>query len=217
MVRNILRKFKLRFSEENKKQEALSKIQNYLSIEGWLTTEEALGLYSIAKKLSTKKQPVVVEIGSWKGKSTFCIAIGLQNGEINCIDPFNAAGEEGSREIYEKNKGEKSLIEQFQANLSTKPSGVLIKTLQGYSNQFIDSFSQIDFLFIDGDHSIKGCRFDFVEYEKFIRPGGFLAFHDYDPNRPDLGPTWVIENLVSKHNAYSHYQNYDSLCVFRKC
>ena len=112
MLSNILLKFKLRFSEE-KKQKALSKIQNYLSIEGWLTAEEALGLYSIAKKLSIKKQPVVVEIGSWKGKSTFCIAIGLQNGEINCIDPFNAAGEEGSREIYEKNKGEKSIIEQF--------------------------------------------------------------------------------------------------------
>lgn len=216
MLRSILLKFKIINSQQSIKQKVLSEIQNYLTIDGWLTNEEAFGLYSIAKSISQKKEPIVVEIGSWKGKSTFCIAMGLQKGEINCIDPFNAAGEDGSREIYENNMGEKSLLEQFQENLSTIPACVIIKTLQGYSSQFINSFSKIDFLFIDGDHSIEGCKFDFVEYEKFIRSGGFLAFHDYDPNRTDFGPTWVIENLVSKYKVYSHYQNYDSLCVFRK-
>lgn len=215
MLRNILRKFKQRVFEETKRK-VYSKIQNYLSIEGWLTAEEALGLYSIAKKVSTKKQPVVVEIGSWKGKSTFCIAMGLQNGEINCIDPFNAAGEEGSKEIYEKNKGEKSLLEQFQANLLTKPAGVKIKALQGYSSEFTEIFSKIDFLFIDGDHSIEGCRFDFENFAKNINPGGYLAFHDYDPLRITLGPTWVIENLVKKDASFSFLCTYDSLAIYKK-
>jgi MMP 1-O-methyltransferase len=142
--------------------------------------------------------------------------MGLQKGEINCIDPFNAAGDEGSKDMYEKTKGVKSLLEQFQDNLSLIPSSITINTLQGYSNEFIGSIEAIDFLFIDGDHSIEGCKFDFEGYEKFIKPGGFIAFHDYHPKRKDLGPTWVIENLVKQNNCYSLHDIYDSLCVFRK-
>ncbi|MFL5908750.1 MAG: class I SAM-dependent methyltransferase [Solirubrobacterales bacterium] len=37
---------------------------------------------------------------------------------------------------------------------------------------------QLDFLFIDGDHSYEGVKSDFELYEPFVRPGGITAFHD---------------------------------------
>jgi predicted O-methyltransferase YrrM len=189
-------------------------LQGYLTIEGWLSPAEANGLYELAASL--KLDAVVVEIGSWKGKSTYCIAQGLRQGVIHCIDPFNAAGDPGNKEIYEKAKGEKSLLQQFQENLATTPPGVKINTLKGYSTEFVGKIKNIDFLFIDGDHSVDGCRFDFEHYATDLKPGGFLAFHDYYPERKELGPTWVIDNLVRSNPAFIFYKNFDTLSVFKK-
>lgn len=36
----------------------------------------------------------------------------------------------------------------------------------------------LDFLFIDGDHSYEGVRSDFKTYREFVRPGGIIALHD---------------------------------------
>jgi predicted O-methyltransferase YrrM len=45
---------------------------------------------------------------------------------------------------------------------------------------------QVDFLFIDGDHTYEGVKSDFEAYKSLVRPGGIIAFHDicfhpYDP------------------------------------
>ena len=189
-------------------------LNHYLNIEGWLTSAEAMGLFQIAEILP--KNSTVLEIGSWKGKSTWCISQGLKKGTIHCIDPFNAAGEEGSKEIYEKTKGNNSLLEQFQNNMKGISKKVKITTHKGYSSDFVDTILNIDFLFIDGDHSVEGCRFDYENFENEVKVGGFLAFHDYYLDRPELGSTWVIENLVKQNKNYIHYNYFDSLAVFKK-
>lgn len=40
----------------------------------------------------------------------------------------------------------------------------------------------IDFLFIDGDHSLFGVINDFVRYSPLVKPGGIVAFHDINPD-----------------------------------
>jgi len=37
---------------------------------------------------------------------------------------------------------------------------------------------QLDFLFIDGDHSREGVWADFRLYSPLVRAGGLIAFHD---------------------------------------
>lgn len=36
----------------------------------------------------------------------------------------------------------------------------------------------LDFLFIDGDHSLEGVKADFDNYRRFVRAGGWVALHD---------------------------------------
>lgn len=36
----------------------------------------------------------------------------------------------------------------------------------------------VDFLFIDGDHSLRGCAMDWNMYAPLVRPGGIVGFHD---------------------------------------
>lgn len=50
------------------------------------------------------------------------------------------------------------------------------KTLQRVKKLLGDK--EIDFLFIDGDHSTAGCRMDFDMYSQLVRRGGLIAFHD---------------------------------------
>lgn len=38
--------------------------------------------------------------------------------------------------------------------------------------------NELDFLFIDGDHSYDGAREDFMMYSPLVREGGLIAFHD---------------------------------------
>ncbi|MFN8207210.1 MAG: class I SAM-dependent methyltransferase [Bacteroidales bacterium] len=192
----------------------LSQISEYRNIDGWLTDNEAYGLYNLATKLPLNS--TLVEIGSWKGKSTFCLAKGLRKGKIYAIDPFNAEGEPGSKEIYAQNRGEIPLLEQFSTEMTRLGVSEKIEPLQGYSSQFVNKFTTIDFLFIDGDHSIEGCDFDFTHFSPFVRRGGYIAFHDFYPDRDELGPTWVIKNRVLLDNRYGFFRKYDSLWIAKK-
>ena len=209
----LLKKIKNQFIRLTN-NETLSEISDYKNIDGWLTENEALGLYLTASKL--EKDSVIVEIGSWKGKSTYCMARGLRAGKIYAIDPFNAEGEEGSKETYENTKGEVPLFDQFITTLKQYGLTDKIEPLKGYSHEFIDRFSQIDFLFIDGDHSIKGCDYDFTHYSPLVKKGGFIAFHDFDPSRDTLGPTWVIKNKIMNNADYVFYRSHDSLWIAQK-
>ena len=59
----------------------------------------------------------------------------------------------------------------------------LAETLEQVKNLFASE--NIDFAFIDGDHTYEGVKSDFVSYAPLVRPGGIVAFHDILP-RPDL-------------------------------
>lgn len=185
----------------------------YKNIQGWLTPSEALGLRYVASKLN--KNSRVLEIGSWKGKSTYCIAHGLVDSTIFCIDPFNADGELQSKSSYELERGDEDLLTQFNKNVKGF-NKIQINPYKGYSQDFVGKVNDVDFLFIDGDHSQEGCKFDFDHFEDIVKPGGYIAFHDYHPKRKEVGPTYVIEQIVSKNNNYKWMYRFDSLVVFQK-
>ena len=65
---------------------------------GWLTEAEGIFLYKTAKTISPKN--VIVEIGSWKGKSTICLGKGVQDGnkaKIYAIHPHIGSSEHQKR------------------------------------------------------------------------------------------------------------------------
>jgi len=191
-------------------------IKAFKGIDGWLTNNEAWGLYTIAQKLPANA--IAVEIGSWQGKSTYCIAKGLRNGKIFAIDPFNAGsgvGDEGNIKIYQERKANRDLQSSFLNNMKTLGVSEKIIIKKGFSNEFYADFDQINFLFIDGDHSIEGCKSDYDNYAPKVIKGGFIAFHDYYEENHDLGPTYVIEKVISK-NEFSFFARYDSLWVGQK-
>ena len=96
------------------------KLEPYRGIDGWLTDEEALGLYRLASKLPP--DATVVEIGSWQGKSTFCLASGLRSGKVHAIDPFDASGgfDVRSEKEYMEKKAGHDLLARFRENMTAR-------------------------------------------------------------------------------------------------
>ncbi len=52
---------------------------------------------------------------------------------------------------------------------------------------------ELDFLFIDGDHTYEGVKKDFEMYSPLVRKGGLIAFHDivgHDPGVSEVDRYW---------------------------
>lgn len=193
----------------------IRRIRAYRDIDGWLTDNEAAALYILSRLMHTNR--TIVEIGSWKGKSTYCLAKDLgSNCHIHAIDPFDASGEPGSNELYKERMGQTLLVDQFIGNM--RRFSVLEKIIlkKGYSHQFVGQFRAIDLLFIDGDHSIRGCDSDFLNYSPLVSSGGYIALHDFDPSRKELGSTWVVTNRVMPSKKYLFWGIFDSLWIAKK-
>lgn len=45
----------------------------------------------------------------------------------------------------------------------------------------------VDFLFIDGDHTYRGVREDFLRFRRYVADGGIVALHDIVPHPPETG------------------------------
>lgn len=56
----------------------------------------------------------------------------------------------------------------------------------------------VDFLFIDGDHSYGGVKADYQNYSQFVRPGGLIVFHDV-VGLPEVAKLW---NEVKRGQRY---------------
>ena len=192
----------------------------YLSIDGWLTVDEAIALYELARSVPDR-EPVVVEIGSWQGKSSVVLGIGLkskQGATLYCVDPFDASGDGSSEKDYQKRRGELVgfLRERFLSNLQQTGVREMVKVLQGYSHEVVEGFDQsIDLLFIDGDHDYESVLRDFRDWTPMVAEGGVLCMHDVgNPLVP--GPQQVVVEEMRRSPVWGEHRQVDSLFIARK-
>src|ERR1019366_545604 len=167
-------------------------------IEGWLSDVEAEALFRISHDYVPEDCPVVVELGSWKGKSSVMIAAGLlgkKSPRLYCVDSFDATGDAVSEPIYKGlAKQEVSLQVQFERNVSCLSH--IVTPIRGYTREVAQSWSTpLDFLFIDASHDYEDVLNDFRKWSPFIRVGGIIAFHDVSSGWP--GPSRVVEENLA--------------------
>jgi predicted O-methyltransferase YrrM len=135
---------------------------------GYLHPLEGRILYWLASQVPADGQ--VVEVGSYKGKSSGFLAAGLTPGaRLACVDTWR-----NDAMPYDEPSDSMS---EFVINLG--PYWDSIDVCRGRSVEVAVSWSrQIDLLFIDGDHSYEGCSTDLTSWFPYVRSGGWIAFHD---------------------------------------
>ena len=65
---------------------------------------------------------------------------------------------------------------------------------------------QIDFLFIDGDHTYYGVKRDYEMYGPLVRKGGIIAFHDIGKN--EEGGVYDLWQEIKQQNEFSDYKEF---------
>src|SRR5262245_52870797 len=195
----------------------------YEAISGWLSEREAITLFDLAQSVRNDR-PVVVEIGSWVGKSSIIIGKGLKgktDPTLYCIDPFNGDADDADRPLYAREAGTlpKTLKEVFLENM--RNNGVLdvVRPLEGYSFAFAPDFNEpIDFLLIDGNHDYEAVLQDYEQWSPKVRPGGVIAFHDvvFGDDPDPAGPGMVAEKHIFANPRWTDVKVVDNLLVARK-
>ena len=156
-----------------------------------MTPRELEFLYATATAMASGA--CVVELGSWKGRSTVAICEGLKEGSatLYCVDNF--LGSSGM--AYRVDPG--AVQREFESN--TREYGfvkLLVSDTQSAAARFDDG--SIDWIFIDADHSYQSVARDIETWAAKLRPGGILSGHDY---------TW-FEVAIAVHRE---------LCSVRVC
>ena len=121
-----------------------------------------------------------VEVGSWKGKSSAYMAVEIANSNkeirLYCVDTW-----EGSRE-HRENASARDLSGLYRIFLENmRPAEhyyipLKISSLEA-SRKFKDN--SLDFVFLDASHEYEDVKDDILAWLPKVKPGGFLAGHDY--------------------------------------
>ena len=153
-------------------------------IPGWLTDEEGEALYELAR--SCRGDGVIVEIGSWKGKSTVCLGLGSQAGRsvpIYAIDPH-----------ADYRFGD------FKTNVERAGITDLVHPIASLSQAAAAAFDQpIELLFVDGSHEYDLVLEDFEQWVPKVVDGGWVAFHDTTWTK---GPRKVVGAAVYRSRRF---------------
>lgn len=181
-------------------------IKTIMDVEGYTSLKEGLFLYSLAKTL--KNFPVVVEIGSWKGRSTVWLASGLKDG------PNNGRVVAVDHGVGDSDAGLESTAGIFSDNIKKNNVDEIVTAIFNKSEEAINSWSDpIDMLFIDGAHDYENVKKDFL-WEKYLNDNGWLVMHDV--LNPAEGPVRVFIERVIKSDSFENFGTVDSILFAQK-
>ncbi|MDE2038175.1 MAG: class I SAM-dependent methyltransferase [Patescibacteria group bacterium] len=190
------------------KRKILDHIPHIGEIEGWILLEEAVELYDLCSGMRSDG-PIVCEIGSWKGKSSYVLASAIKDrkGTLYCVDPFNGDGDAASVDTYkaEMKKMDVSLQVNFERTMNQYSLSDYIMILPFESRIARSKFSgsKIDLLFIDGNHEYDSVKNDFDLWSPLIPSGGYIVFHDVGAVHVD-GPKRVFEEVISDKSKWKN-------------
>lgn len=147
-------------------------------IEGHLSQAEMefLAIHAAVKSADGS----VLEIGSYKGKSTVILAKGASlagDDFVIAVDPLTHDSLE-AHDIY-GNADANEFQHDFFKNLDAYGVRDWVQFHQQFSFDMVNSFEgKIRFLWVDGDHSYEGVKRDIELFTPYLADGAIVAMHD---------------------------------------
>ncbi len=163
-------------------------VPEYDKIDGWLKVEEAELLFKAAMSV---KSGCILEIGSYRGRSTVALAAGSRSGSkapIYAVEPHeHFIGIKGGA------FGPNDRRAFFRTLLQTKLFG-MVRLLNTTSGVLAPGWDKpIALLFIDGDHRYEAVYSDFSLWRPYLVDDALVVFNDAS----GLGPSQLIKELVA--------------------
>ena len=155
-------------------------------IKGWLSLQEGKVLYELAKK--NHSAGWVVELGSYYGKSTICLAQGARDArkqKVLAVDRFTGGADIGP---------ETNFYHRFIKNVNEFDLQDWVVAVKGDTAEKARIWRvPIRLLFIDASHDYSSVRRDFKAWQEYLIDGGVIVFHD-SVDRP--GVHMLVRELI---------------------
>jgi Methyltransferase domain len=154
--------------------EALGAVEK---VDGWMTDEQARRLWDDAIRLRSGDQ--IVEIGSFRGRSTVILASAAPEGvDVFAIDP-HAGNDRGPQEIEGYADAAAVDHDVFHETLRTAGVDERVRHLRAFSLDALGKVEgDVDLLYIDGAHRFAPALADIRVWGGRVAPGGTMLIHD---------------------------------------
>jgi predicted O-methyltransferase YrrM len=146
------------------------------AIPGWLTRPQAEALEALARPAE-----VVVELGSWVGRSTAALALGCRRGTVYAVDHHRGSPSERGgphRIALELPDG---TYPDFLRNMQRLEllGDAVIPLLGDFEAVARNFHRRVDLLFLDGEHTHEATVAAYRAWAPLLQPRAVVVFHDY--------------------------------------
>jgi predicted O-methyltransferase YrrM len=180
--------------------------QRVAGVEGWLSDAQGRALFDAASGATGRG--VIVEIGSWKGRSTTWLASGarLAGLRVYAIDPHRGSREDPAADT----------LNEFLDNLARSGLADVVEPMVMTSEEAAARIAgPIELLFIDGDHSYEAVRRDAELWLPRVMDGGTVMFHDV-ATAAYTGPRRIVRRMVCRDPRFHGIARVGSMLVARR-
>lgn len=152
------------------------------SLQGLVSPEVGEALARLASVVPADE--AIVEVGSFKGKSTCYLAAGSKEGlgaKVFAVDPWDTPGNATGRFGF----AEPSTRERFIEQIRSMRFASRVTALQGFAAEVAARWKglPVGLLFIDADHAERSVRSDFEAWRPHLQDGATVVFDDYLSSR----------------------------------
>ncbi len=172
-------------------------------IEGWLSIEEGRRLAFLASTVPASL--AIVELGSWKGRSTAWLASGSKLGHgarVYAVDHWVGSPEILHLYLWDP---EATTFPEFKRNMEWLGLDSVVTPITGETVEVAKTWDKdIGLLFIDAAHAYESVKADFLAWSPFVVRGGWVVFHD--AGAP--GPARVIAEHVTNSEEWGGQNPY---------
>jgi len=160
-------------------------ISKALPISGWMNEPELTWLAETAQKC-VEDSALIVEVGSWCGRSTMAIAEHMQAGSIlYCVDAWeDLYGSNPSETVSDGWVNAQDAYVQFKNNLKSyiDDGTIVVRRYDSIEAAYkLKPFyaDAVDWVFLDSSHLYETTKKEIEAYLPLLRVGGLLSGHDY--------------------------------------
>jgi hypothetical protein len=178
-------------------------------VEGWMSEGQARRLWECSR--AVPPGGTVVEIGSFRGRSTVVLA--LAGSQVVAIDP-HAGNDRGPQEIQGSLTVGEGDHRAFLANLERAGVRDAVRHVRRPSQEALDAVDgPIDLLHVDGAHRFAPARDDIARWGARVRPGGRMLVHDAFSS---IGVTLALLRLLLFGGWFVYAGRERSLAEYRR-
>jgi predicted O-methyltransferase YrrM len=170
--------------------------------------------FECLSRLNTTPEPICVEIGVFQGAMSVILLAARPDMRLFLIDPYETYQQsdeyKASNDFHTEMSPDAHKAARYMAKMRTEFAAhrreFVIQPSVEAATHLLGAY---DLVFIDGDHSYKGCKEDIEAWWPLVKTGGYLSGHDYRTDKPGFGVKQAVDEafpFAEKGQNYTWFQ-----------